>query len=141
MRCIGVGLTWVRHGAAACHLTNQLPVRCASYSADFPSAEFSNLQPENNHLPKLMQAKHDGLDFGPFACNQIGLISILANNPSCCNEQGKDIPHGWLLLPHPHRLMAYPPQHHMRQCRKDRQLPRGRPGRAHLRRHRLPRQG
>jgi hypothetical protein len=25
MRDIGIGLTWARHGAAACHLTNQLP--------------------------------------------------------------------------------------------------------------------
>jgi hypothetical protein len=55
--------------------------------------------------------------------------------------QGQNIPHGRLLLPHPHRLMAHPPQHHMWQRRETRQVPRDRPRRAHLRRHRLPRQG
>jgi hypothetical protein len=71
-------------------------VRCASYSADF-----SNLQPENDDLPKLMQAKHDGLA-GPFAYTvvhkrlisglllviRLVLISILANNSPCCNVTG-----------------------------------------------------
>ena len=36
--------------------------------------------------------------------------------------------------------MAHPAQHHLRQRRQDRQVPRGGQGPAHLRRHRLPRQ-